>query len=114
MKKLFIDKAAFSSARIVSSFARSGIWPFDPNVMRNKIALNANIASSVTSSTQPLPVNILQPRSPTSVSSTPPSSTTSSDPASSSSLDVRNTRFSNSSNASPPQPSSLSQMFSQI
>lgn len=61
IKKLFIEKAAFSPSRIVSSFARAGkkvftnriwlkqltillgIWPFDENAMCHKVANNSSV-----------------------------------------------------------------------
>ena len=82
IKKLFIDKAAFSSSRIVSSFARAGksitfrfqrhrntvniplgIWPFDPTAMRDKVARNSmKIPAPTSTSVSSVPRNILQPR----------------------------------------------------
>lgn len=90
MKKLFVDKLAFSPCRIVSSFARAGklefddlmprysfpsftgVWPFDDNAMREKVARNSTIPS-VTSSSPPHPNNILYPRAVSSTASQPDS-----------------------------------------
>ncbi|CAF1296165.1 unnamed protein product [Rotaria magnacalcarata] len=61
--KLFIEKAAFSPTRIVSSFAHAGVWPFDQNAMRHKIANNISIyPTPQSSSIHHAPTNILQPR----------------------------------------------------
>ncbi|CAF1496473.1 unnamed protein product, partial [Adineta steineri] len=62
LKKLFIDKMSFSRTRIVSSFARAGIWPYDADAMRNKVAHNTSILTTTTSTnTLSIPTNILQP-----------------------------------------------------
>ncbi|CAF0991698.1 unnamed protein product [Didymodactylos carnosus] len=58
MKKLFYDKQAFSTTRIVSSFARAGIWPFNENAMVEKLVHKAYQSS------KPLPTNILLPQLP--------------------------------------------------
>ncbi|CAF1569444.1 unnamed protein product [Adineta steineri] len=49
LKKLFVDKNAFSASRIVSSFTRSGIWPFDEHAMKEKVVRKYNTSSNATS-----------------------------------------------------------------
>jgi len=92
-----------------------GIWPYDPNAMREKVATNSGLSSAVTSSAQPLSVNILQPRLTPSVSQTFSSNTTLNTATTFSLPDVHTTSFDNSpSNLTPQQPSSISQIFTQI
>ncbi|CAM4985759.1 unnamed protein product [Rotaria socialis] len=63
IKNLFIAKAAFSPTRIVSSFARAGVSPFDENAMCHKVANNTSIyPTTQSSSIHHVPTNILQHR----------------------------------------------------
>ena len=78
MKKLFVNKAAFSSTRIVSSFSKAGekeivsflstylifigIWPFDKEAMCDKVSRNSiNSGSSILEDSVLAPTNRLGP-----------------------------------------------------
>ncbi|CAM4984171.1 unnamed protein product, partial [Rotaria socialis] len=76
MKQLFFEKQTFSTTRIVSSFSRSGIWPFNENAMMDKVVATPFSSSSTLTiiNTTPIPTNILIP--PTSASFAPSSSVT--------------------------------------
>ncbi|CAM4816935.1 unnamed protein product [Rotaria magnacalcarata] len=69
MKRLFIEKQSFSTTRIVSSFSRSGIWPFNEHAMVDKVVTPAfsSLSTSTINQTPPLPTNILIPPSHSSV-----------------------------------------------
>ncbi|CAF4184760.1 unnamed protein product [Rotaria magnacalcarata] len=68
MKQLYIEKQSFSTTRIVSSFSRAGIWPFNEHAMMNKVVAPAfSSPSTSTISKTPPPTNILIPRTNSSV-----------------------------------------------
>ncbi|CAF3332606.1 unnamed protein product [Rotaria socialis] len=69
MKRLFIEKQSFSTTRIVSSFSRSGIWPFNEHAMVDKVVTPAfsSLSTSTINQTAPSPTNILIPPSHSSV-----------------------------------------------
>lgn len=83
--------------------------------MREKVALNASIASPATSSILPSSTNILQPCSISSASSCLPAATTSFSSAGSCSSNTQTARSIDVSlNITSPQSSSISQIFNQI
>ena len=96
LKKLLIDKRAFTPMRIVSSFARAGkldfycseisenvttfvgVWPFDADAMRDKVAPNVNtLTMTASTSNLPIPTNILLPQSQSGTTTTPSSASSS-------------------------------------
>ncbi|CAM4850763.1 unnamed protein product [Rotaria magnacalcarata] len=100
MKQLFIEKQAFSTTRIVSSFSRSGIWPFNENAMTDKVVATPFSSSSTLTiiNTTPIPTNILilptsasfAPSSSTTLSASPPITSLSSPPMNLSNIDRTN------------------------
>jgi hypothetical protein len=92
-----------------------GIWPFDENAMREKVALNANTASPSTSSISPPPSNILQSNMISSISLSLPTATTLSSSTTTFTPNVRTTSSIDVSlNITSPLSSSIPQIFSQI
>ncbi|CAF5007795.1 unnamed protein product [Rotaria sp. Silwood1] len=70
MKQLLIAKQSFSSTRIVSSFSRSGIWPFNENaIMQSVVALGffPSFNPKTINQIVPPPTNILIPCSGSSI-----------------------------------------------
>ncbi|CAF2064512.1 unnamed protein product [Rotaria magnacalcarata] len=45
LRKFIVEKSAFSPFRVVASFARSSIWSYDNQAMKNKVVQNRNSSS---------------------------------------------------------------------
>ncbi|CAF5006493.1 unnamed protein product [Rotaria sp. Silwood1] len=70
MKQLFIAKQSFSNTRIVSSFSRSGIWPFNENAMMQSVVapgFSPSFDPRIINQILPSPTNILIPCSGSSI-----------------------------------------------
>ncbi|CAF3852606.1 unnamed protein product [Rotaria sp. Silwood1] len=60
LKRLIVEKSAFSPSRVVASFARSGIWPYDEHSMKDKVIRKSNSSSiTISSYEHTIPSNFL-------------------------------------------------------